>query len=228
MIYPKSKTILRIDPLFHTIHIRDKFSGLFETYNSFDLRLILPRNTSLLAGGRYQTEVFLGQRFGRSGFRMIGTSQVTKQLLLTMRYIYGQKIRYIESPYQGRGSDASLGATYLPSEKLHFDLSLTYSDFTRSADGLKEYDYTIIRSQNTYQVNKYLFFRAIIEYNSFRKRLMTDLLASFTYIPGTVVHIGYGSYYEKLTWRDGEYEPSDRFLETKRGFFFKVSYLWRL
>jgi hypothetical protein len=228
MIYPKSKTILRIDPLFHTIHIRDKFSGLFETYNTFDLRLILPRNTSLLAGGRYQTEVFLGQRFGRSGFRMIGTSQVTKQLLLTMRYIYGQKIRYIESPYQGRGSDASLGATYLPSEKLHFDLSLTYSDFTRSADGLKEYDYTIIRSQNTYQVNKYLFFRAIIEYNSFRKRLMTDLLASFTYIPGTVVHIGYGSYYEKLTWRDGEYEPSDRFLETKRGFFFKVSYLWRL
>jgi len=148
--------------------------------------------------------------------------------LLETRYVYGQKIRYVENPYQGRGSDGTFGATYLPSEKLHFGLALSYSDFYRSADGAKEYDYTIIRSVNTYQVNKYLFFRAIVEYNSFYKNLMTDLLASFTYIPGTVVHLGYGSLYEKTAWREEEYVPSDRFLETKRSFFFKVSYLWRL
>ena len=228
MIYPKSKTFLRIDPLFHTINIRDKFSGLYETTNTFDLRLVLPRNTTLTAGGRYQTEVFLGKRFDRSGFRLIGVSQVSKQILLNMRYVYGQKIRYVESPYQGRGSDALFSATYLPSEKLHFGLSLTYSDFIRSVDRLKEYDYTIVRSENIYQVNKYLFFRAIGEYNSFYKRLMTDLLASFTYIPGTVVHIGYGSFYDKIEWREDADEPSDRFLETQRSFFFKVSYLWRL
>jgi len=228
MIYPKSRTFLRIDPIFHTINIRDKFSGLFETYNTFDLRLHMPRNTQLIAGGRYQTEVFLGQRFGRSGFRLIGTSQVTKRVLLETRYVYGQKIRYVESPYQGRGSDATLGATYLPSEKLHFSLALAYSDFFRSADGAKEYDYTIIRNVNIFQLNKYLFFRAIIEYNSFYRQMMTDLLASFTYIPGTVVHLGYGSLYEKTAWREEEYVPSDRFLETKRSFFFKVSYLWRL
>jgi hypothetical protein len=228
MIYPKSRLFLRVDPIFHTINIRDKFSGLYETYNTFDLRLIMPRNTTFVAGGRYQTEIFLGQRFGRSGLRLNATSQVTKQLLLIMRYVYGQKIRYVESPYQGRGSDATISATYLPSENLNFSLALAYSDFFRSADGTKEYDYTIIRSANTYQVNKYLFFRAIVEYNSFHKQLMTDLLASFTYIPGTVLHIGYGSLYEKLEWREGDYQPSDRFLETRRGFFFKMSYLWRL
>jgi hypothetical protein len=228
MVYPKSRTFLRIDPLFHTINIRDKFSGLYETYNTFDLRLIMPRNTTLIAGGRYQTEIFLGRRFGRSGFRLIGTSQITKQVLLETRYVYGQKIRYVEDPYQGRGRDATFSATYLPSEKLHFSLALAYSDFFRSAGGAKEYDYTIIRSQNTFQANKYLFFRAIVEYNSFYKCMMTDLLASFTYIPGTVIHLGYGSLYEKLAWREEEYGPSDRFLETKRDFFFKVSYLWRL
>jgi len=228
MIYPQSRTFLRIDPVFHTINIRDKASGLWETYDTFDLRLIMPRNTTLIAGGRYQTEVFLGQRFGRSGFRLIGSSQVTKQLLLETRYVYGQKIRYVESPYQGRGSDASFSVGYLPSEKLHLELSLAYADFFRSAGGTKEFDYTIVRSQNIYQANKYLFFRAIVEYNSFYERLVTDLLASFTYIPGTVVHLGYGSLYEKVAWGDGAYVPSDRFLETKRGFFFKVSYLWRL
>jgi hypothetical protein len=66
------------------------------------------------------------------------------------------------------------------------------------------------------------------EHDAHHQRMMTDLLASFTYIPGTVVHIGYGSLYEKIEWREGEYEPSDRFLETQRSFFFKVSYLWRL
>jgi hypothetical protein len=228
MIYPKSRTFLRIDPLVHVINIRDKFSGLYETYDSFDLRLIMPRNTSLTLGGRYQTEIFLGERFGRSGVRFSGMSQLTKQLLFRLVCLYGQKIRYVEDPYQGRGSDATISATYLPSENLHLDLALAYSDFYRSAGGAKEFDYTIIRSANTYQVNKYLFFRAIFEYNSFYKSLLTDLLASFTYIPGTVVHIGYGSLYEKLAWREDQYEPADRLLETKRDFFFKVSYLWRL
>jgi len=228
MIYPKSRVFLRIDPIFHSINIRDKFSGLFETENTFDLRLILPRNTTLIAGGRYQTEVYLGKSFDRSGFRLIGTSQVTKQLLLGFRYVYGQKIRYVDSPYQGRGSDATFDATFLPSAKLHLNLSLAYSDFIRSTGGAKEYDYLIVRNQNTYQINKYLFVRAIVEYNSFRKSLITDFLASFTYIPGTVIHVGYGSLYNKLAWRDDQYEPSNRFLEMQRSLFFKVSYLWRL
>jgi hypothetical protein len=118
--------------------------------------------------------------------------------------------------------------TFLPLGQLHLELSLLYSDFTRKSDTRKEFDYTILRSKNTFQVNKYLFFRAIVEYNSFRKQLLTDLLASFTYIPGTVIHIGYGSLYEKLRWMEGAYRPADTFMEMRRGFFFKASYLWRL
>jgi len=228
MLYPKSKLFLRVDPLLHFNLIRDKSSGIYETNDSLDLRLMLPRNTILQVGGKYASEVFLDEKFGRSGLRVRARTQFSKQLFFNLAYDYGQKIRYIEDPYQGRGSDASAAVSYLPSENLHLDLSLAYSDFTRSHDGRKEYDYTIVRSLNTYQVNKYLFFRAIFEYNSFRKRLMTDFLASFMYIPGTVIHIGYGSSYEKLEWLDGVYVSSDHFLETKRGFFFKASYLWRL
>lgn len=94
--------------------------------------------------------------------------------------------------YESRGSSTVLrGAgvklpsllTLLPSENLHLELSLIYSDFTRTQDSVKEYDYMIIRSRNTFQENKYLFFRGIIECNSFRKILTTDFLASFTYFP---------------------------------------------
>ena len=44
-------------------------------------------------------------------------TQFTKRLFSNLTYRYGQKIRYIEDPYQGRGSDASAIVTYLPSEK---------------------------------------------------------------------------------------------------------------
>jgi hypothetical protein len=228
MLYPKSKTILRIDPMIHSMQIRDRFSKQYETDNSLDLRFLLPRNTTLTLGGNYATEIYLGRKFDRSSLRIVANSYITKKLALSGSYRYGEKIRYVDDPYQGRGTDAQMAATFLPSENLHFDLSLAYSDFTRSADGAKEFDYTILRSRNIYQVNKYLFFRAIVEYNSFWKRLMTDFLVSFTYIPGTVIHAGYGSLYEKIEWRDGDYVSADRFLESKRSFFFKASYLWRL
>ncbi len=47
-------------------------------------------------------------------------------------------------------------------------------------------------------------------------------------IPGIDESRPYGSLYEKLERRDGDYEPSDGFLETRRSFYFKMSYLWRL
>jgi hypothetical protein len=228
MLYPNSKIIMRVDPLIHSFHIRDKLSGLYETMNSFDLRLILPRNSYVLFGYRYATEVFLDEKFDVSGPRFIANSQFTKQFFFNLSYYRRNKIRYIADPYQGYGNDATATFRYLPSEKLHLDLSLTYSDFYREFDSVKEYDYTIIRNRTTYQVNKYLFFRGIVEYNSFHKQLMTDLLASFTYIPGTVIHVGYGSLYEKLEWIENEYRYVDDYMETQRALFFKASFLWRL
>jgi hypothetical protein len=116
---------------------------------------------------------------------------------------------------------------FQPMDKLNFGLSISYVDFFRKSDKKKIYDYAIIRSRNTFQVNKYLFLRAILEYNSFRDRLTLDTLVSFTYIPGTVIYAGYGSAFEKLEWDGFAYRESTNFHETKRGFFFKVSYLWR-
>jgi hypothetical protein len=228
MVYPKSEVLLRVDPLFHTIQIRDKWSGLWETANSFDLRFVMVRNTTLQAGARYSNEIFLGRRFPTSVLRFSAKTLFTKQISFQLSYVVGRKIRYVDDPYGGRGADASALLTYLPSDKLSLELSLRYSDFTRASEAKKEFDYTIVRGRATYQVDKHLFFRAIVEHNAFRKRLTTDLLASFTYIPGTVVHIGYGSAYERGEWREGQYIGTDRFLEARRGFFFKASYLWRL
>jgi hypothetical protein len=226
--YPKSRFFQRIDPFYWGEHIYDKSYGTFETINVFVLRFWLPGNSQFRVDGLLGNEVYYGRKFSLDGYRVRFVTQLTKQFYLEGQFRRGGSIFYDPAdPYQGYGNQAEIYAEYQPLEKLSFGLSYTYIDFYRKSDRQKIYDYGIIRSRNTFQINKYLFLRAIFEYNTFYRRLTTDGLISFTYIPGTVVHVGYGSAYEKLEWDGTGYIESRRFLETQRGFFFKVSYLWR-
>jgi hypothetical protein len=226
--YPKSKFFQRIEPFYWSYHLYDTGSNMPETFNLVSLRFQLPATTQIRFDGILANEVYEGRRFGRSGFGFQFNSQLTKKIFINGRYRRAGAIYYDpEAPYQGDGNRASVALEYQPTEQFDFMLDLTYSDFYRRSDKAKIYEYTILRSFNTFQFNKYLFLRGILEYNTYRKRLTLDTLASFTYIPGTVVYVGYGSAFEKIRWTGDEYLDSHRFLETKRGFFFKVSYLWR-
>ncbi len=235
-LYPQSKIILRIDPLLNNQFIWDKESEQWENSNACYLTFLLPRTTSIRVGYDFAREIYLGKKFSTSNISVIGSSQFTKQLYLELVYYYQNKIRYRTDPYQGKGNTAETSLIYQPSDKFNCSLSLTYEDFYRDDNDEKVFDYTILWSRNTYQLNKYLFFRMILQYTPFTnyedddrtRELMTDFLISFTYIPGTVVHLGYGSLYDKIDWQSNRYVSSDWLLETKRGFFFKTSYLWRL
>ncbi|MFC1529865.1 DUF5916 domain-containing protein [Gemmatimonadota bacterium] len=237
MFYPESEFILRADVLVHSVHTRDHPSGMWERYHALDGRLMFGRSSMISAGYVMRNEIFLGDRFDRNQLRVRGNTQFTKRLFLNFNFMVGKKIRYQVDPYQGFGADLSGGVVYQFTDHLSSSLSTTYSDFYRDGSSDSEFDVMIARSRNTWQINKYLFLRAILEYYSLRdftldateKELTTDLLASFTYIPGTVVHIGYGSLYNNMRWDSGtmSYMETDRFLEMRRGFFFKASYLWR-
>jgi hypothetical protein len=226
--YPKSGLLRKITPNISVAAVKDLPSGLYETDDALGVTLLLAGNTTVQLLGRYATEVFLGRRFDTGGGLIQVLSYITKKLYLRGLYFRGDSIRYLADPYQGYGSRATAGLTYKPSEKLDLTASLTYADFFRKETGEKEYDYAIGRGRLTYQANKFLFFRGVVEYNSFRRQMLTDLLASFTYIPGTVIQLGYGSIFDRTEWVDGEYRDSGRFLGMKHGLFFKASYLWRL
>ncbi len=226
--YPKSGFIRRIAPSLFSAQVKDKPSDLYETDNAFFLQFILKRNANVSFRANYSTEIFLGEKFKTSGVSVSGSSQLTKQLALSFSSRYGKTIRFSSDPFQGKGSDASASVTYQPSEKLNANLNFRYSDLFRDSNSEKIFDVKIWRGRLTYQLNRFLFFRGIAEHNSFRKRLLTDFLASFTYIPGTVMHLGYGSLYEKNYFENDVLISRNRFIETQRGVFAKASYLWRL
>jgi hypothetical protein len=77
----------------------------------------------------------------------------------------------------------------------------------------------IVNMRNTYQFSPRFFVRGVAQFDSSRKRVLTDFLASYELSPGTVVHAGYGSLYGK--------ESLEAYRATARAFFFKASYLAR-
>ena len=208
---------------------KDRPSGLWETYNQLLVHAIVLRNLSIRGAYSYATEVFLDEKFDTGGLTLGASGQLTTDFYASLSFRRSKAIRYSADPSQGKSTRATAGFTYQPSDKLRSDVNFTYVDFTRESDGEKIYDYPIYWGRLTYQLNRYLFFRGIVEYNEYREELLTDLLASFTYIPGTVVHLGYGTLRDRVMWDgpDRGYVDSDDFLETKRSFFVKMSYLWR-
>ncbi len=226
--YPESELLRRISVGLSSAQTLDRPSSLWETYNAVAVSFLVGGTTIVQPRYIYSTEIFLGERFRTGGVDLQLRSQVTKELLFQASARRGTAIFYGLDPFQGRSISAFASVTYQPWEDLALDLSSQYSDFERASDSERIYEVIIGRSKLTYQVNRYLFFRGTLEYNTYRRRLLTDALVSFTYIPGTVFHAGYGSLYERIRWENDTVVPDERFLETQRGVFVKASYLWQL
>ena len=226
--FPKSRVFQKIQPYYYATYSIDRSCNLFETYNLFSVNVEMPRMTQLLFEGVMANEVFAGRRFNCNLLGFHFQSQFSKRASLSIIIHRGNGILYdLEDPSAGRTCTISLFLQLQPWEKLDTKLDASHSDFYRSPDSMKMYDYTILRNQTVYHINKHIYFRGIFEYNFFLKRFNADFLASFTYIPGTVLYLGYGSVYDKIRWNGTAYEQSDRFITSKRGFFIKASYLWR-
>ncbi len=225
--YPPSEIFRRLDIELFSAQINDKFSRLWETNNYTAVTFILPGDLYMKVKYSYSNEIFLDQKFKTGGFHIAGGGWFTNQLYFGFLYRKINAIYYSSTPFEGNSNKLSINAGFLPFENLEIGFGFAYIDFYKDSDNTKVFEYPLFRTVLTYQYNKYLVFREIIEYNRYRRYLLNDFLASFTYIPGTVFHIGYGSFFEKIKWQDNEYADNNRFLETQRGFFIKMSYLWR-
>lgn len=226
-LYPRSKFFRRFDFGLFTGQTKDNIHDKWETNNSLTITGFLGGSVRTIIGGNYSTEVYNDKLFNTSGFRFLFTGNAGTKLDGTFSFVR-RNAAYYAGLSQAYGNIFAGDIRYLPSEKIHTQLTLTYQDLYWKTDREKIFDYLLTRLKITYQTNKYLYFRGILEYNDFRKSLSTDLLASFTYIPGTVFHVGYGFLSEHREWDGTDYIESNRLHEMKRGFFLKISYLFRL
>jgi len=224
---PKKNWLKQITPgiLFQYIH--DLYTGM----NDKNLNLYLSFN--FIKQGYLEVNYFAinesweGETFDLRQFNLSGEIQLTKWLRLSGELTWGENIYYTANPsYKGKGYEGAFSLVLQPNEKLNQYFNYSHSDLFKNNE--KVYGVNIFYFHTSYQFNKYFFLRAIFQYDTYQERLLTDFLASFTLIPGTVFHVGYGGLYENRKWQDGSWvNRQGDLLHIKRSFFTKISYLWR-
>jgi hypothetical protein len=167
-------------------------------------------------------ETFARRRFTVGRAFAEGGAQMKRWLNVGGGFNIGPAVFYDPiDPFQGTRRSLWWRAGFQPNAKLNHNISHTFVHFERRATGEAVYDVHVVNLRNTYQFTPQFLVRAITQYDSSRRRVLGDFLASYELVPGTVMHGGYGSLWERPA------AEGDPYRTTARAFFFKASYLAR-
>ncbi len=220
-----------ITPSLYAAVIHDKVSGLDDT------ELMIEGRANFILKGQISGYYYMGQEcwagraFQRSTSQLSVNLQPFKWLSFHTCYGFGNAIYYDPAdPFLGHRTQLHANFTLQPTKNVNLFAEHSISRFRRPETGEKVYDQGIWRGRLTYQFSSKLFVRGLVQYDTFYQRVLGDFLASFTYIPGTVLYLGYGSLNENQTWADNGWlrgVTGDRFYQTRQSLFFKVSYRYQ-
>jgi hypothetical protein len=186
-------------------------------------------------------EPWLGRRFETGGgIDVYSGAQILRWLDISGGFSAGREIFYAPvDPFQGESRSGFFGVSLQPNQHFNQSIDVNMVRFDRASTGERVYSVNIANLRTTYQFDKHFFVRLLSQFDSSAHRLLTDLLASYEFVPGTVFHAGYGSLYERRPGlapaappgsEPGTLVPDvfgEKYLTVNRGLFFKASYLHR-
>lgn len=221
--------IRRIDAFGFVQGGRDRVNDGDDMLELAALRFNFTRQGFLRVDRSFGHEPWLGRRFERGRWRANGEVQAYRWLYVDGRYSTGSAILYdLVDPFQGRSREGRIGTTLQPNGRLSERLTYDRVAFDRESTGARVYTIDIVNSKTTYQFTRAFSLRGLVQYDSSRRRVLTDFLSSYEPRPGTVVYAGYGSLIEQRDFENGTWVPLEgKYRTTQRGFFFKTSYLYR-
>ena len=230
--YPDAKKhpwFKRFVPFLYFQYGRDRIQGGHPWIVVPGLRMSFTRQGSLRIDTIHGEEPFLQRTFRIRNTRIFGEAQATRWLNFFAQATFGRSIFYDEvDPYLGRRRTQTLELTLQPSARFNQKLAYNRVAFDRVTSGERVFAVNVLNTQTTFQLDRYIFFRGIAQYDSSRHRILTDLLASWELLPGTVAYAGYGSLIERREWDGQEWTPGAGVYRTsQRGLFFKAAYVHR-
>jgi hypothetical protein len=233
--YPKGGSgfwLQRVHPYYFVKRGHDDVQGGSEAFLLNGIRLHTSRQGYFEVSHGRGHETWVGQRFtvGRD-FNVVGVIQIVRWLNVASGFGVGPATYYDPvNPFQGHSHGGFASITYQPNLHLTLDLNANYDRFDRETPRERIYGVNIVNVKTTYQFSKHFLFRLQEQYDSTKHRLLTDALASYEFVPGTVFHAGYGSLYERNATAEGvlvQEGLGDKYLLVNRGLFFKASYVHR-
>jgi len=233
--YPNPDTfpyIRRLRTFTYGFYRHDWITGLDDYFTQIVINPFMTWNGWFRIDANLHGESWGGVTYNKRFFRFWSGMQFTRWLHVFTLYRFGESIFYDPvDHYKGDYVNWRNQVTLQPTENFNQFFSHVYETLENPVTGNDQYNVHILQSRTTYQFNEYFFIRLLLNYDSYLEVLLTDLLASFTLIPGTVVHLGYGSLHENLEWRDGQWWDDSvfgKYYQRSRSIFFKASYLFRL
>ena len=218
---PRFTWIKRIAPFFWVVRATDRTEGGSEAFYLPGIRFNFTRAGSLRIDHGVGHETFGGRQFEVGRTFVDAGIQITRWMELNGNFVRGPSIYYdTDVPFQGDRTSWMARVWLQPNAKLNHHVSYSFVTFDRRSTGEKVYDVHVVNLRNSYQFSPRFFVRAVGQFDSSRRRVLADFLASYELSPGTVVHAGYGS----LFGRAHEDLVFDRYTATARALFFKASY----
>ncbi len=224
--------VKRVQPYVRGSLLHDLGTRMDDRLFRTGLNVYTKWNGTLKLEVRSGREAWNGASFRRNSLYAMAAARPWVWLSLQAAANFGDRIYYDSLvPFAARGQTLSLAAVVQSGVRTQVSLELLHDALARRRDdgGEKVYGLNIANLTAAYQFNRHFLVRGALRWNDYERDLATDLLASFTLIPGTVVHLGYGSLYENREWQKDSWQPgSGRLLNMRNSLFFKVSYLWRV
>jgi len=230
--YPDAKSmpwLKRINPFFFARYGKDRIQDGVPWILVLGTRFNFVRQGFLRLDTILGEEPWVGQTFRVSNTRAFAEAQITRWLYFNTRVTRGRSIFYDPvSPYSGRERTYYAEVGVQATARLNQSVAFDRVEFDRLAGAGRVFTVNVLNTRTTYQVDRRLSLRAIVQYDSSRTRVLTDLLGSWELLPGTVAYLGYGSLIERRDWDGTDWIPGQgRYRTSARGLFLKASYVHR-
>jgi Domain of unknown function (DUF5916)/Carbohydrate family 9 binding domain-like len=227
--------IQRVSPFFFAKYGTDRIQGGDEYFLDTGIRASFTRQGNVNVEISRGKETWRGQQFeAHNDIFVFAGMQVLRWLNAYGGVGSGPAIYYDDvDPFQGHSLGSFYGFTIQPNQHLSESFEGNSTRFDRASTGERVYSVDVFNSRTTYQFNKHFLVRFLAQYDSSAHVVLTDFLASYEFVPGTVFHAGYGSLYERgpsdafANDANSPVRLEEKYRATNRGLFFKASYLKR-
>jgi hypothetical protein len=174
-------------------------------------------------------DAWVGQTFPTSQVRVFAEAQVARWLYFNTRAQWGRGVFFDPvNPYSGDERSYYGEMTFQPTPRLAQSMTFDRVEFDRHSTGERVFTVNVLNSRTTFQVDRRLSARLLVQWDSSASVILTDFLASWELLPGTVAYAGYGSLIERQQWDGLDVQrQTGSYRTSQRGLFFKASYVHR-
>ena len=185
------------------------------------------RNIDVNVGYDRDMERFGGVDFWKSRLSFGGNVRTSRRFSFGGNMGSGDQIRFVDNPFLGSGTEFDLNMTLRPFSRLQSEITLDSSRLVDSRDDEEVFDVKIWRALTTYQFTDRFLLRNIMEYNTFDRKLLANLLVTYRVNAGTVFFGGYDARYDQGNRINAELFSRRSLLRTNHTVFTKLQYLFR-